>query len=170
MSRRLWIALLVAVLALGALACAAAEGANAPKLRTATYLNGGTIPTVSLEYTDPEYRDWIEVYLLKEGEVEPNMGTIERDGKVYSIVGIQTIDPNDPDAYTILEDGATALNTDLYFGDGEPPVEGDEVFLTVGLTGADGEDALGELVPITVPPSGEAFTNAPAAIETAAGE
>lgn len=170
MRKRLWIALLAAALALAALACATAEGANAPKLRTATYLNGGTIPTVSIEYDDPEHRDWIEVYLLKEDEVEPNMGTVEKDGVVYSVVGIQTIDPNDPDAYAVMEDGVTALNTDLYFGNCEPPAEGDEVFLTVGLTGADGEEALGELIPITVPPAGEAFTNAPVAIEAAAGE
>ncbi len=167
MRKRLWIALLAATLALAALACAAAEGANAPKLRTATYLNGGTIPTVSVEYDDPEYRDWIEVYLLKEGEVSPNMGTIEKDGAVWSVVGIQTIDPNDPDAYAVLADGTTALNTDLYFGSCEPPAEGDEVFMTVGVTVEDGEEALGELIPITVPPTGEAFTNAPVTIEAA---
>lgn len=170
MKKRILAALIAATLILGALACAVAEGAPAPKIRTATYLNGGTIPIVSMEYTDPENREWIEVYLLKKGEAEPNMGVIEVDGEAYAIVGIQTIDPNDPSAYSLLDDGATLLNTDIYFGDCPLPVVGEELFLTVGLTGEDGEEALGELVPITVPESGESFTNAPVAIEAADGE
>ena len=60
--------------------------------------------------------------------------------------------------------------SNICFGDCELPVVGEELFLTVGLTGEDGEEKLGELVPITVPESGEAFTNAPVAIEAAEGE
>ena len=129
-----------------------------PKVAAASYLNDGTIPTVSFEYTDPENRTWIEVYLLKKGEVTPNMGTIEYDGETYSVVGIQTIDPNDPNMYQLTEDGRTLLNTDIYFGNCEVPAPGEEVFLTVGLTSPETqEEELAELIPVTVPESGEAF-------------
>lgn len=168
MKKRILALLIAALMALGALACA--EGAVKPTIRTATYLNGGTIPTVTMEYTDPENREWIEVYLLKAGESEPNMGVIEVNGEKYSVVGIQTVDPNDPGAYEKQDDGAVSLTTDIYFGDCDLPVVGEELFLTVGLTGEDGEEALGELIPITIPEDGEAFTNAPVAIEAADGE
>lgn len=164
MKKSILAAFVAAMMAFAVLACAAAEP-TAPKIRTATYLNAETNPTVTMEYNDPENRTWIEVYLLKEGEVSPNMGTIERDGKTYSVVGIQTIDPSNPDTCAFLEGGIVLLNTDLYFGGCSVPEAGDDLFLTVGLTAEGGEEAFGELIPITVPESGEAFTNAPAAVE-----
>ncbi len=166
MNRRI-IALALCLMLLAA--CAWAEGANAPRIRTATYTNG-EVPTFSVEYDDPNRCDWIEVYLLKKGEAEPNMGTIEVDGETYAIVGIQTINPQDPNMYSASEDGSTVLNGEFYFGDGEAPGVGEDVFLTVGLTGEDGEEALGERIPISVPEPGESFTNAPVAIEDSVGE
>ena len=137
-------------------------------MHAATYLNQGAGATVSLEYSDPEGRTWIEVYLLKAGEAEPNMGTLERDGNIYSVVGIQTINPDDPNMYAVGADGRTVLNTDLYFGDCPPPAEGEELFLTVGLTDDSGEEALGELIPITIPAEGESFTSADAEADAGA--
>lgn len=165
MKKKILAAILAVMMVLGALACAAAESATAPKIKTATYLNDGTIPTVTMEYSDPENRAWIEVYLLKEGDAQPNMGTIEVGGKTYSVVGIQTIDPDDPSAYSLLDDGTVSLKTDLYFGNCPVPEPGDDLFLTVGLTAEGSEEELGELIPITIPQSGEAFTNGPEAVE-----
>ena len=133
-----------------------------PTMKEATYTCQGSVPWVDMQYTDSENRTWIEVYLLKKGVVEPNMGEIEQDGETYSIVGIQTIDPNNPDQYIVLEDGTTRLVTDLYLGSGDPPQPGEEVFLTVGLTGSDGEEAVGELIPITVPELNGSVTGVPA--------
>ena len=146
------LALIAAVLIAGALA-----EAEKPIIHAATYTNDGAAPRVTLEYTDPQNLDWIEVYLLKKGVVEPNMGTMDVDGETFSVVGIQTINPTDPEMYKVREDGVTELNTELYLGDCAPADPGDEVFLTVGLTGEDGEEALGELVPVTVPEAGETF-------------
>ena len=142
--------------------CAADEAAApaAPAMKEASYFCQGFIPMVQIRYNNPEYRTWIEVYMLKKGETEPNMGTVEYEGEIYSVVGIQTIDPNDPDQYKVLEDGDTFLDTDIYLGNCSTPQPGDEVFLTVGLTGSDGE-AIGELIPITVPEMNETVTALP---------
>ena len=158
------IALILALLlCVGAALTCAAEGETVPTLpvmKEASYFCQGSVPMVQMQYADPENRTWIEVYMLKKGEAVPNMGTVEYNGEVYSVVGIQTIDPNDPDQYRLLEDGTTFLNTDLYLGDCGTPQPGEEVFLTVGLTNGDGE-AIGELIPITVPEMNETATGIP---------
>lgn len=48
---------------------------------------------------------------------------------------------------------------------GSVSAPGDDLFLTVGLTAEGSEEELGELIPITIPQSGEAFTNGPEAVE-----
>lgn len=141
---------------LGLIAGALAEADN-PVIHAASYTNDVSAPRVALEYTDPQNRDWIEVYLLKQGVVEPNMGTMDVNGETFSVVGIQTINPTDPEMYKVREDGVTELNTELYLGDCPPASPGDAVFLTVGVTGEDGEETLGDLIPITVPEAGETF-------------
>lgn len=154
---------LAALLCAGILFTCAADGTAVPgalAMKEAGYFCQGSVPIVQIRYNDPEARTWIEVYMLKKGETEPSMGTIEYGGEIYSVVGIQTIDPNNPDQYKVLDDGDTFLDTDLYLGDCDTPQPGDEVYLTVGLTGDDGE-AIGELIPITVPEMNETVTAFP---------
>lgn len=161
--KRLIPLMMAVVLCAGILIPFAAGGTEfpaAPAMKEASYFCQGSIPMAQIRYNDPEYRTWIEVYMLKKGEVEPSMGTVEYKGEIYSVVGIQTINPNDPDQYKVLEDGDTFLNTDIYLGNCSTPQPGDEVFLTVGLTSDDGE-AIGELIPITVPEMNETVTALP---------
>ena len=91
-------------------------------------------PMACIEYLDPTFSTWIEVYLLKKGEVTPNMGTTEIGGELYSIVGIQTIDANNPQVYRLLKSGVTILETDLYLGNCSMPETDDPLYITLGLT------------------------------------
>ena len=155
------IVLLAAALCLCALfSCAAADTPPEPVIRSAGYLSQPSAPAVTLEYSDPEHRTWIDVYLLKKGTVSPSMGTVEYGGETWSIVGIQTVDPGNPDMYMILENGRTLLSTELYLGDCGSPSAGEKVYLTVGLT-SDGAEVLGTPVPLTVPPAGETASYTP---------
>ena len=164
--KKLWAILLCAALMLGLVCGAAAEEEKKetgeppvfPGILKASYLNDEKTPMVGLEYTDPQNRTFeIEVYLLKKGEVKPNMGTVEADGETYSIVGIQTIDVRNPEVYQLTDGGTTVLNTVLYFGSCGIPAAGDEVFLAVGLAGKGEAEELSELIPFTVPEAGETF-------------
>ena len=112
------------------------------------------VPMTCIEYLDPQFSTWIEVYLLKKGEVSPNMGIIEISG-IYSVVGIQTIDVSNPVAYRLLRNGVTMLETDLYLGSCGVPVPGDQLYLTLGLTDpATYEETLFDPILMTMPGPG----------------
>lgn len=163
MKKRILAALLSAVLMLPVMMLAAAEEAEAPQktptpvITAAVYTSPAEDgdPETELEYTYPGSSEMTEVYILKKGITEPNMGTLEIGGEVYSIIGIQTPNPFAGDELTVSGDGKVKVRVNIYRGGCAAPAEGEEVYLAVGVyTGNGDEEALSDLIPFTAPPAG----------------
>ena len=134
----------------------------APTIRTVTYGNfEGQNPMIHVSCADPDGHKVLEVYTLKEGYNEGDgMGRIESDdGKVYTIVGIQTLERNMENVWED-EDGTLHMKTELYSGDnGEyRPNPGDQVTVTISGEVQDESgyhEEIAKGVDITVPEVGE---------------
>ena len=114
--------------------------AEKPKIKKATYYNTGTEPSFQIEYEDPDNSDlnMVEVYLLgekelKEGDLKPQLGYIEIDGKKYGILGIQSIDITNKDHfYKDPSTGRWILKKQTFYLAGEKkPDPGQNVLIAV---------------------------------------
>ena len=160
-AKRLLATFLALIMCLSLLPVTALAGGDVsgpkPDIKNVTYTNENP-PRVKVEFANGEGRTWYELYAIKEWkEGDPDaIGKLEIDGKMYSIVGIQSIDPEMDGVYPTSAN-TTILDFSLYIGSGEKPAAGEQVGIVVEAGDNNGYNR-SDITFITVPAEGTSVT------------
>ncbi|MBR5769661.1 MAG: leucine-rich repeat protein [Clostridia bacterium] len=158
MKKRIIATLLALVMCIGLLPVTALAGGDVsgpkPNIKNVTYTNENP-PRVKVEFANGEGRTWFELYAIKEWkEGDPDaIGKLSIDGKMYAIVGIQSIDPEMDGVYQTTA-GTTILDFSLYIGSGQKPAEGEQVGIVVEAGDNNGYNR-SDITFVTVPAEGK---------------
>ena len=152
--------ILALILCLGALPLGALAMDISPVLREMYLFRKGAEMQFEMEYGFDSSFDFVELYMLgdkaKDGDLKGPLGLMDIGGEIYHLLGIQTIDTNNKQAFHKDEKtGLWVARGALYLGDQNPPAPGTTVGIVVETGEYNGLMRKSEIIHMKTPADGK---------------
>lgn len=152
--------ILALILCLGALPLGALAMDMSPALWEMYLYRKGAEMQFEMEYGFDSSFDFVELYMLgdkaKDGDLKGPLGLMDIGGEIYHLLGIQTIDTNNKQAFHKDEKtGLWVARGALYLGDQAPPAPGTTVGIVVETGEYNGLMRKSEIIHMKTPADGK---------------